>query len=87
MLAANYTTVRDNLKAYCDKVCDNDETLIITRKEDRNIVLMSLERYTMIEKLLNNVRYIAMLEESNRQLREGKVVVKTMEELEEMARE
>ena len=85
MLAANYSTVRDNLKEYCDKVCESDETLIVTRKQDQNVVLMSLEKYTMLEKLVNNYQYLTMLEESNRQLKEGKVVVKTMEELEAMA--
>jgi hypothetical protein len=33
------------------------------------------------------MQYLAMLEESKRQLKEGKVIVKTMEELEAMAKE
>ncbi len=87
MLAANYTALRNNLKAYCDQVCDTNDTLIVTRKENRNVVMMSLERYNEIEKILNNVQYLSMLKESNRQLREGKVVVKTMDELEAMTEE
>ena len=87
MLAANYTALRNNLKDYCDQVCDTKETLIVTRKADRNVVLMSLERYNEIEKILRNLQYIALLEESNRQFREGRVVAKSMEELEKMARE
>ncbi len=85
MLAANYTSLRNNLKDYCDQVCDTRDTLIVTREANRNVVMMSLERYNEIEKLINNAQYLAMLEESNRQLREGKVVVKSMEELEAMA--
>lgn len=85
MLAANYTALRNNLKNYCDQVCDTKDTLIITRKADRNVVLMSLERYNELEKLERNARYLAMLAESDRQLRDGKVVVKSMEELEAMA--
>lgn len=87
MLAANYTALRNNLKDYCDQVCDTKETLIVTRKADRNVVLMSLDRYNEIEKILRNLQYIALLEESNRQFREGRVVAKSMEELEKMARE
>ena len=87
MLAANYTALRNNLKNYCDQVCDTKDTLIITRKADRNVVLMSLERYNELEKLERNARYLAMLAESDRQLRDGKVVVKSMEELEAMAEE
>ena len=45
MLAVNYTTMRNNLKEYCDKATDNGETIIVTRKEDRNVVLISLEQY------------------------------------------
>ena len=85
MLAANYTALRNNLKDYCDQVCDTKDTLIVTRKADRNVVMMSLERYNELEKLERNAQYLAMLEESNRQLREGRVVVKTMEELDAMA--
>ena len=85
MLAANYTALRNNLKDYCDQVCDTRDTLIITRKANRNVVMMSLERYNEIERLINNAQYLAMLAESNKQLREGRVVVKSMEELEAMA--
>ncbi|MCL2108507.1 MAG: hypothetical protein FWH20_04065 [Oscillospiraceae bacterium] len=38
------------------------------------------------EKDAHNAEYSAMLDESFRQIEEGKVVVKTMEELEEMAK-
>ena len=85
MLAANYTALRNNLKDYCDQVCDTRDTLIVTRKADRNVVMMSLERYNELEKLVRNAQYLAMLAESDRQLREGRVVVKTMDELEAMA--
>jgi len=32
MLAVNYSTIRENLKAYCDKVIDEKETIIVTKK-------------------------------------------------------
>lgn len=85
MLAANYSTLRNNLKKYCDRVCDEDETLVITRKEDRNVVMMSLDRYTQIEKQLKNLEYLAKLARADEQLKDGKVVTKTIEELEAMA--
>jgi antitoxin YefM len=85
MIATNYTALRNNLKDYCDKVCDTEEILVVTRKADRNVVLMSLERYNEYERLLNNIEYLDMLAESNRQLRDGKVVVKSMKDLEALA--
>ena len=30
MLAVNYSTLRNNLKAYCDKATDESETVIVT---------------------------------------------------------
>ena len=43
MLAVNYSTIRENFKAYCDKVTDNGETDIVTRKDEKKVVLISLE--------------------------------------------
>lgn len=85
MLAANYTTLRNNLKEYCDRVYDENEILIITRKAERNVVMMSMEQYSRIEKCMRNLQYLAMLRESEQQLQEGKVIIKTMDELEAMA--
>lgn len=45
MIAANFTNVRDNLKAYCDKATYDYETVIITRKNNDNVVLISEEAY------------------------------------------
>lgn len=58
MLAANYTTVRNNLKDYCDKASDENEIVLVTRKADKNVVIMSLDRLNQIEKELKNARYI-----------------------------
>lgn len=85
MLAANYTTLRNNLKEYCDRVYDENEILIITRKAERNVVMMSMEQYSRIEKYMRNLQYLAMLRESEQQLQEGRVIIKTMDELEAMA--
>lgn len=45
MLAVNYSEIRKNLKDYCDRTIDNLETVLITRKNDRNVVMISLEEY------------------------------------------
>ena len=37
MIATNYSNVRNNLKKYCDKATDDYETVIITRKNDKNV--------------------------------------------------
>lgn len=45
MQAVNYTTARNNLKSLIDAVCDNDEEVIITTKNDKSAVLVSLDAY------------------------------------------
>ena len=50
MLAVNYTTLRNNLKGYCDRATNENETVIVTRKDEKNVVLMSLESYNILSK-------------------------------------
>lgn len=87
MLAVNYSTIRSNLKDYCDKATDENETVIVTRKDEKNVVLISLEQYNSVMKALRNAEYLEKIDKSLKQVEEGKVVVKTMEELEAMENE
>lgn len=45
MLAVNYTNLRDNMKSYMDKVTEDYETMIVTRKDNKNVVMLSEESY------------------------------------------
>jgi antitoxin YefM len=45
MQAVNYTTARNNLKSIIDNVCDNNEEVIITTKNDKSVVIVSLDEY------------------------------------------
>lgn len=68
MLAVNYSTIRNNFKGYCDKATDEEETVIVTRKNEKNIVLMSLEKYNTLTKALRNAEYLAKLDRAFEQL-------------------
>lgn len=72
MLAVNYSTIRENLKSYCDKVSDDAETVIITRKNEKNVVLISLDEWNQLQKAMKNAEYLAMLDRSMEQLYSGK---------------
>lgn len=87
MLAVNYSTIRSNLKEYCDRATDEYETVIVTRKDEKNVVILSLEKYNQIMKTARNAEYLDKIDKSLEQLKQGKVVVKTMEELEAMENE
>lgn len=82
MLAVNYSTIRSNLKDYCDKATDDNETVIVTRKDEKNVVLISLEQYNEVMKALRNSEYLTKIDKSIEQVEKGKTVTKTIEELE-----
>jgi antitoxin YefM len=45
MQAVNYTAARNNLKTIIDNVCDNNEEVIVTTKNDKSVVIISLDEY------------------------------------------
>ena len=72
MLAINYTTLRTNLKSYFDKAVDNDEDIIITRKNERNVVLLSLDKYNEFLKAMRNLEYMTKIRDGIAELEAGK---------------
>ena len=87
MLAVNYSTIRSRLKDYCDKVTDENETVIVTRKDEKNVVILSLDEYNSIMKAAKNAQYLDMIDRSIAQFSDEKVVKKSLAELEAMADE
>ncbi len=87
MLAVNYSTIRSKLKDYCDQATDNHETVIVTRKDEKNVVLMSLEQYNLLMKAIRNSEYLDKIDKSIEQVEKGKTITKTIEELEAMENE
>ncbi|MCI6630132.1 MAG: type II toxin-antitoxin system Phd/YefM family antitoxin [Lachnospiraceae bacterium] len=81
MFAVNYTTLRDNMKTYMDRVTDGYETMIVTRKNNKNVVMISEEVYN---NLLENAYIMGSrtnyewLMESKTQLENGNVSVKNL---------
>lgn len=81
MLATNYSNVRENLKKYCDKAVKDFETIVITRKNDENVVLLSESQYNNILENLyirSNPEYYSKLLESIEQLKKGKSVTREL---------
>ena len=71
MLAVNYSTIRSKFKDYCDKVTDEYETVIVTRKDEKNVVILSLEEYNSLIKAAKNASYLAMIDRPMDQLSKG----------------
>jgi antitoxin YefM len=88
MLVANISQFRKDLKYYFDSVADNHDTLIVNGN-GKTVVIMSLEDYNEMDAtdyIVSSPANKASLDLSIQQLNEGKVVLKTMEELESMTK-
>ncbi len=49
MEAINYTIVRQTLAQKMDQVCDDHTPIIVTRQNNRSVVMLSLEDYLALE--------------------------------------
>ena len=86
MLAVNYTTLRDNMKSYMDQVTDDYETMIVTRKNNKNVVMMSEEAYNNLMEnihVMGNKANYDWLMESKEQLKNGNFSSHTLIEVSE----
>lgn len=86
MLAVNYTNLRDNMKAYMDKVTDDYETMIVTRKDNKNVVMLSEEAYNnLLENsyIMSNKTNFDWLMESKAQLENGNAKTHELVEVED----
>ena len=76
MIAVNYSQFREKMKSHLDKVTDDYETVVITRKENKNVVILSEETYN---NLIENIHVMGSksnydwLMESKAQLEKGRV--------------
>jgi len=74
MNAVTYSQVRSNLAKTMDEVCDDHSPIIITRKSQRSVVMISLEDYQALEEtayLLRSPKNARRLLESIIELESG----------------
>ena len=75
MLSVNYTNFRENMKDYMDKATNDYETMIVTRKNNKNVVMISEETYNNLMEnvyVMGNKSNYDWLMESKEQLESGK---------------
>lgn len=83
MIATKQMDVRANIKKYFD-MAFNGEPVIVSRKENKNVVIISEAEYNELAKAKRNAEYLAKLDNSFKQFEEGKTISFSMEELREM---
>ena len=66
----------------CECYCG--ERVLISSPENKNIIMISEKEYKEMAKAARNAEYLAMLDKSDQELKSGKIVAKTMDELEAM---
>ena len=75
MNAIPYSAARQNLAKLMDKVCDEHEPVIITRKAAKTVIVMSLDEYNAIEEtayLFRSPANARRLKTSIKQFKDGK---------------
>jgi antitoxin YefM len=83
MKVLSYTALRSNLAKTMEKVCEDHEPIVITRKSEGAVVMLSLEDYESLEEttyLLRSPKNVKRLLESISQLEEGRGMVKVLQE-------
>ena len=86
MKAISYTAARENLAATINEVCEDRSPVIITRKRDQAVVMMSLEDYESLEETSYLLRVPAnaqRLQASIQSLEAGEGAVRKIVEIDE----
>ncbi|MDD5597891.1 MAG: type II toxin-antitoxin system prevent-host-death family antitoxin [Victivallaceae bacterium] len=85
MNALSYTALRANLASTMERVCADHDPVIITKKREPSVVMISLEDYESMEEtafLMRNPENVKRLLRSIEEMKQGKCIKKTVEELE-----
>ena len=84
MIALRTVDLRNSFKRVSDLI-NSGEIVLIARPRNENLVVLSEMEYNKLEKARHNAEYLAKIDRAMERVAEGRIVVKTMEELEEMA--
>jgi antitoxin YefM len=82
MIAIKAMEMRDKFKSYCDKVTSG-EIIIVTRKNNDNVVVLSECEYNAMLKAARNAEYLTMIDKSMGELEKGGFISKSLDELRE----
>ncbi|MCG8642496.1 MAG: YoeB-YefM toxin-antitoxin system antitoxin YefM [Desulfobacterales bacterium] len=75
MRAISYTTARNNLASTMKQVCEDHDPIIVTRKNNESVIIMSLEDYESLNEtayLMQSPKNAKRLIDSIEELKAGK---------------
>lgn len=83
MIATKQIDIRANIKKYFD-LAFNGEPVIVSRKGNKNVVVISESEYNNLQKAKRNAEYLEKIDKSLEQLYKGETISFSMEELKAM---
>ena len=86
MIATKQMDIRANLKKYFD-MAFNGEPVIVSRKQNKNVVVISEKEYNELQKAKRNAEYLVHLDKSIEQSQQNKTISFSFDELKEMESE
>lgn len=72
-----YSELRQNLATLMDKVCDDHAPLLVTRRNGRSVIMMSVDDYEEMDATTHLTRHpanVAWIEQSLADIEAGRVV-------------
>ena len=84
MKAITYTAARESLADTMQRVCEDHDPVVITRRRDQAVVMIALEDFEALEEtayLLHSPRNASRLRKAVEQLRAGKGTERKLPEL------
>lgn len=80
MIATRPADLRARLKNYLDSAFSGNP-VIVSRKNNKNVVIISEREYNDMMKAKRNAEYLAMIDKSVEQMEQGETISFTMDEL------
>ena len=84
MRTANYSELRNNLKAYLDGVINDSEPLLVHRAGNDSVVVISLEEYNSIketEYIMKSPAMMDIIRKGEREIKNGEGKTVNVDEL------
>ena len=82
MRTANYSELRNNLKAYLDGVINDSEPLLVHRAGNESVVVISLEEYNSIketEYIMKSPAMMDMIRKGEEDVKNGNIIIQMKE--------
>lgn len=77
----------NDLVRNCKEICDdvvNGEAIIVSRPHKKNVVVIAESEYNDMLKARQNAEFLAKLDRADKDISEGRAIIKTLDELKSM---